>query len=226
MDGQTLKAGAVAAAKHIKNPVTLARLVMDKSAHVLLTGEGAEKFAVEQKIALVDQKYFFTEEQWQRLQSIKDQEKNALGENRDVSSAIDKYGTVGAVALDKAGNLAAATSTGGMVNKRFGRVGDTPVIGAGTYADNSSCAVSGTGHGEFFLRMAIAHDIVALMGYKGLTIEQATHTVIKEKLTNLGGTGGVIAIDRAGNIAMPFNTEGMYRGYALGPDGKVVVEVF
>jgi L-asparaginase / beta-aspartyl-peptidase len=226
MDGQTLKAGAVAAVKHIKNPVTLARLVMDKSPHVLLAGEGAEKFALEQNIPLIDQTYFFTEEQWQQLQRIKDQEKKAPRGDGQLPLAIDKYGTVGAVALDKAGNLAAATSTGGTVNKRFGRIGDTPVIGAGNYANNQSCAVSATGHGEFFLRMAVAYDIAALMEYKGLTIEQAAHTVVKEKLLQAGGTGGVIAIDRKGNMAMPFNTSGMYRGYARGWQGKAVVEVF
>ncbi len=216
MDGKTLKAGAVAALHHVKNPICLARAVMENSEHVFLIGEGAEAFAKAHQIELVDESYFFTEARWQSLQKAKSKE--SLTEK-------EKHGTVGAVALDQFGNLAAATSTGGMTNKKFGRVGDSPIIGAGTYADNETCAVSATGHGEYFIRAVVAHDIAALMRYKNLSVQAAAEEVVMRKLTKLGGTGGVIAIDRNGNIAMPFNTEGMYRGYKV-QGGKTFVAIY
>lgn len=216
MDGKTLNAGAVAGVKHIKNPIALARLVMEKSPHVLLDGDGAEAFARRMGVTMVDQKYFFTEERWQALQKVK----------RGTGSASDKekHGTVGAVALDQAGNLAAGTSTGGLTNKEFGRIGDSPIIGAGTYANNRTCAVSCTGDGEYFIREGAARDVSALMDYKGLPVQAAAKTVI-EKIGKLGGTGGLIALDRKGNFAMPFNTSGMYRG-TVDAEGKISVEIY
>jgi beta-aspartyl-peptidase (threonine type) len=226
MDGKTLAAGAVASLKHIKNPINLARLVMEKSGHVMIDGEGAEAFAKENGIELVDQKYFFTQNRWEALQKIKAAEKHRTGgASKDVLiTDQDRHGTVGAVALDKNGNLAAATSTGGTTNKRPGRVGDSPVIGAGTYANNATCAVSATGDGEYFIRATVGHDISALMEYRGMSLKEATQAVL-DKVAKLGGTGGLIAIDRQGNIALPFNTAGMYRGY-VDPNGKFVVEIY
>ena len=225
MDGKTLKAGAVASLKHVKNPITLARLVMDKSPHVMLDCAGAEAFARENGIELVDEKYFFTRERWDSLQKIKKAEKHGGtgGKNFFVSDE-DRHGTVGAVALDKEGNLAAATSTGGIANKWPGRIGDTPVIGAGTYAKNQTCAVSCTGDGEYFIRAAVAHDVSALMEYGGMKLQGAAQTALDEA-KKIGGSGGLIAIDREGNIALPFNTSGMYRGY-IDPNGKFVVEIY
>jgi L-asparaginase / beta-aspartyl-peptidase len=222
MDGESLKAGAVAAVTRIKNPISLARLVMDKSPHVMMIGRGAEQFAKQNGISFVSQRYFYTERRWKALQQIKRLEKERSPSNR--INEDKKHGTVGAVALDSFGNLAAGTSTGGMTNKRFGRVGDSPIIGAGTYADNESCAVSATGHGEYFIRGVIAFNLSALVKYKGLSLEEAGKEAIK-RLAELGGTGGVIAIDRDGNITMPFNTEGMYRAY-IDRDGKVGVEIY
>ena len=226
MDGKTLAAGAVAALKHVKNPISLARLVMEKSGHVILDSDGAEAFAKENGIELVDQKYFFTQERWDALQKIKAAEKNKGGGAGKAFFITDqdRHGTVGAVALDKDGNLAAATSTGGTTNKRPGRVGDTPVIGAGTYADNATCAVSATGDGEYFIRATVAHDVSALMEYRGMALKEAAQAVL-DKVAKLGGTGGLIAIDRQGNVALPFNTSGMYRGY-VDPNGKFVVEIY
>ncbi len=226
MDGKTLAAGAVAALKHVKNPISLARLVMEKSGHVMMDGEGAEAFAKENGIELVDQKYFFTQERWDALQKIKAAEKHRTG---DAGKAFlitdqDRHGTVGAVALDKNGNLAAATSTGGTTNKRPGRVGDTPIIGAGTYANNATCAVSATGDGEYFIRATVGHDVSALMEYRGMSLEEAAQAVL-DKVAKLGGTGGLIAIDRQGNVTLPFNTSGMYRGY-VDPNGKFVIEIY
>ena len=215
MDGSTLKAGAVAALRHVKNPIRLARAVMEKSEHVFLIGEGAEKFAQEHGLELVDESYFFTEARWQSLQKAKAKD---LWEK-------EQHGTVGAVALDQYGNLAAATSTGGLTNKKFGRVGDSPIIGAGTYADNATCAVSATGHGEYFIRAVVAHDIASLMRYKGFSLQDAAAEVVLKKLTALGGTGGVIALDRYGNIAMPFNTAGMYRAFKV-QGGKPFVAIY
>jgi beta-aspartyl-peptidase (threonine type) len=202
MEGKTLMAGAVAGVGDIKNPISAARIVMEKSPHVLLTGAGASRFVSRNGAEIVDSSYFFTERRWEQLQ-------------RQLKKAeVEKYGTVGCVALDKKGNLAAGTSTGGMTNKRFGRIGDSPIIGAGNYANNNSCAVSATGHGEFFIRYTVAHDISALMQYSSLTLREAARKVIHEKLKMAGGSGGVICIDRLGNIAMEFNTSGMLRAFA------------
>ena len=217
MDGKTLKAGAVAGIKHIKNPITLARLVMDKSPHVMMIGEGAEEFAKENNIEMVDNDYFITPNRLQQYQRMK--------EAQDKKVKEEKHGTVGCVALDKNGNLAAGTSTGGMMMKKFGRVGDSPIIGAGTYANNNTCAVSGTGYGEYFIRLNIARDISDLMDYKNLSLSEAANEVIMKKLPQLGGDGGIIAIDKNGNIAMPFNTEGMYRGYYLCGE-KPVIKIY
>lgn len=223
MDGATLNAGAVGGVSNVKNPIRAARAVMEKSPHVLLSREGAELFAKEQGLDIVDPAYFFTQRRWDSLQRILEKE-NTSG---DIWEPTDetKFGTVGAAALDKSGNLAAGTSTGGMTNKRWGRIGDSPIIGAGTYANNATCAVSCTGHGEFYIRYAVAHDVSALMEYKGLSITEATDFVIQEKLLQAGGSGGIIGVDKDGNIAMPFNTPGMYRGY-LKSTGERVVEIF
>lgn len=232
MDGKSLSAGAVASLKHIKNPISLARMVMEKSPHVMMVGDGAEAFAKQHGVELVPQDYFITEKRQKDLQKAKEAEKEEASPSKTTSPekkgqapADKKHGTVGAVALDKSGNLAAGTSTGGMTNKKFGRIGDSPVIGAGTYANNLTCAVSATGHGEYFIRSVVAHDISALMEYKGMSLKDAANFVIMNKLVKLGGTGGVIAIDHQGHIAMPFNTPGMYRGY-VGMDGKVVIEIY
>jgi beta-aspartyl-peptidase (threonine type) len=206
MDGKGPRAGAVAGVRHVMNPIELARLVMEKSPHVMLIGAGAEEFALEQGLVLVPNSYFRTQRREQEL-------KRALQKERDDNnSSSTGSGTVGAVALDSSGNLAAATSTGGMTNKRYGRVGDSPIIGAGTYANNTSCAVSATGSGEFFIRAVVSHDIHALVHYKHLSIEASVREVVHQKLKRLGGEGGVIAVDRTGRIAMEFNGEGMFRG--------------
>ncbi len=249
MDGKTQAAGAVAGLHHVKNPITLARAVMEKSPHVMMVGDGAEKFAKEQNIELVDEKYFWTQERWDALQQILKEEKlksekvekekiksqkekstdaaelTATGEIPASRQPRNRFGTVGAVALDKNGNLAAGTSTGGMTNKKYGRVGDAPIIGAGTYANNNSCGVSGTGWGEYFIRLGVARDIAALMEYRALPVQQAADMVIKKKLQSLGGDGGVIAMDKFGNMAISFNTEGMYRAY-IDASGKPVVEIY
>ena len=237
MDGKTLAAGAVAGLHHVKNPITLARAVMERSPHVMMFGDGAELFAKEQKIELVDAKYFWTQERWDALQRVKaaekEKEKPKAAEpekkNGTVSAMAAKpegrFGTVGAVALDKDGNLAAGTSTGGMTNKRFGRVGDAPIIGAGTFANNKTCAVSATGWGEYFIRLGVARDISAQMEYLGLPIQDAVDTVIQLKLQNLGGDGGVIAIDAYGNMGVSFNSEGMYRAY-IDVNGKPVISIY
>jgi beta-aspartyl-peptidase (threonine type) len=222
MDGKTLKAGTVAVLRHVKNPVELARLVMEKSPHVMLSGEGAEKFATENGIRLVDQKYFFTPERWDALQKMKAAEKNRHA--MTIITEQDRHGTVGAVALDQNGNLAAATSTGGTTNKRPGRVGDSPIIGGGTYANNATCAVSATGEGEYFIRATVAHDISALMDYRSMKLSDAAQIVL-DKVVKLGGTGGLIAVDREGNIALPFNTSGMYRGH-VDSSGQFVIEIY
>jgi beta-aspartyl-peptidase (threonine type) len=228
MDGKTLKAGSVAGLKRIKNPIQLARLVMEQSPHVMMVGEGAETFAVSKGVGLVDPKYFYTEERWQQLQKQKEAEQNPPPKKsrlETVPSFEDhKFGTVGAVCLDRAGNLAAGTSTGGTSNKRFGRVGDSPIIGAGTYANNETCAVSCTGDGEYFIRAVVAHDISAMMQYGGRAVEAAARAVL-EKVEKIGGTGGLIAVDRRGNFAMPFNTSGMYRGW-VGADGQPHVLIY
>jgi L-asparaginase / beta-aspartyl-peptidase len=206
MDGNGPRAGAVAGVWHVKNPVDLARLVMEKSPHVLLVAGGAEEFALEQGVVLVPRSYFRTHV---RMAELAAEQKAA--DDKVKPQAQNPKGTVGAVALDRAGNLAAATSTGGLANKHAGRVGDSPIIGAGTYANNQSCAVSGTGAGEYFMRQLVAYDICAMVAYRHLTLEQAVTEVVHEKLRATGGEGGVIAIDPAGNIAMDFNTPGMFR---------------
>ena len=197
MDGSNLNAGAVAGVTVIKNPIKAARAVMEESEHVLLAGKGAESFAIAQNLDTVNPSYFYTETSANSL-------------NRRIEN--EKHGTVGCVALDINGNLAAGTSTGGMTNKKWGRIGDSPIIGAGTYANNKTCAVSCTGWGEFYIRGVVAHDISAMMEYGGLSLKKAAQKVVNEKLTQLGGTGGIIAIDQKGNIVMEFNTKGMYRG--------------
>jgi beta-aspartyl-peptidase (threonine type) len=223
MDGATKKAGAVASVKRIKNPIGAARVVMERSPHVMMVGEGAETFVKQQGVQLVSPGYFITpfrKEQWERA---KQQEKQRIKRSAE-ADARDAIGTVGAVALDSRGNLAAGTSTGGMLNKKFGRVGDSPIIGAGTYADNATCAVSCTGHGEYFIRSVVAHDVSALMDYKRMSLRNASDEVLR-KVGELGGKGGFIALDREGNIAMPFNTEGMFRG-TIRANGEISIAVF
>lgn len=227
MDGPTKNVGAVAAVKRIANPIKLARLVMDHSPHVLLCGDGAEKFAMDNGMSLVDDpSYFDTDERRKQWQQALRKEKagGKVSTRLDHSDDQDKIGTVGAVALDVHGDLAAATSTGGMTNKRFGRIGDTPIAGAGNYADDT-VAVSATGVGEYIIRAVVAHDIAALMAYKSMTLEEAADHVVMHKFNDLGGSGGVIAVDRRGNIAMPFNSSGMYRGY-IRPDGTIWTAIF
>ena len=232
MDGTDLSAGAVAGLTTVKNPISVARAVMEKSQHVMMIGRGAEIFAHEQGLEIVDPSYFFTEERWKQLQIIKAHDVDEMILDHD--SAKDKveegkqdkkFGTVGAVALDQQGNLAAATSTGGMTNKKFGRVGDSAIIGSGTYADNNTCAVSCTGWGEYFLRAVAAKTVSDMMEFGGYSLKEATEEVIMKKIPDLGGDGGLIAIDKHGNVAMPFSTEGMYRGYVL-PDGEMVVKIY
>ena len=221
MDGATQKAGAVGSVMTVKNPIKLARAVMDKSPHVMLTGRGAEQFALENNIDTVGPAWFFTQERWNSLQQMLAEEKNKTG---DASPRPDyKFGTVGCVVLDKNGHLAAGTSTGGMTNKRWNRLGDTPIIGAGTYASDDACAVSCTGHGEYFIRYVVAYDVWALMTYKGLSLAEAAELVVNKKLVEKGGEGGLIAVDKAGNIALPFNSEGMYRGYARPGERKIAI---
>jgi beta-aspartyl-peptidase (threonine type) len=233
MDGSNLKAGAVSVLRHIKNPISLARLVMERSPHVMMVGEGAETFAKEQGVEFVPQSYFRTEKRWKQYQEEKAQDikmhapgKTKSSQKQSAISAPSGYklGTVGAGALDKEGNLAAGTSTGGMSYKKFGRVGDSPIIGAGTYANNQTCAISATGDGEYFIRVGVARDISALMEYAGKPLDEAARIVIG-KVGKLGGTGGVIGIDKDGNIAQIFNTEGMYRG-RVGADGNMVIEIY
>ncbi|KAA6431467.1 isoaspartyl peptidase/L-asparaginase [Dyadobacter flavalbus] len=244
MEGKTLKAGAIAGVTTIKNPISTAIAVMEKSPHVMMAGKGAETFAKEQGLEIVDPSYFYTESRFKALQRAKEEEKTeldhnakeekevkkgpktgALEENELIFTEGKKFGTVGCVALDKFGNLAAGTSTGGMTNKRYGRIGDAPIIGAGTYANNATCAVSATGHGEFFIRSVVAYDISALMEYKGMSLKDAANEVVMKKLVERGGEGGIIALDRNGNVAMPFNSEGMYRGF-IKNDGKSEILIY
>ena len=222
MNGADSNAGAVTGITNIKNPITAARMVLEKSNHVLLSGEGAGNFAAENGCEVVDPSYFKTERRLKSLQNAKSKEDTGV---LGYSVPEDfKFGTVGCVALDKIGNIVAGTSTGGMTNKKYGRVGDSPIIGAGTYADNNTCGVSATGHGEYFIRYAIAHDIAARMEYKNISLEQAADEVIMKKLVEKQGSGGIVALDKYGNIAMPFNTKGMYRGYSK--PGERVVKIF
>jgi beta-aspartyl-peptidase (threonine type) len=207
MDGATQKAGAVAGVKHVRNPIELARMVMERTPHVLLSGEGAEEFALEQGVTLVPGSYFYTERRWKQLEEAQKNERIASNQED-----IGYFGTVGAVARDKNGNLAAATSTGGMTNKRWGRIGDSPLIGAGTYADNETCAVSATGSGEFFIRAVVAHEICARVRLAKVSAAEAARDVIHGKLKDIGGDGGVIVVDSNGELSLEFNTEGMFRG--------------
>ena len=237
MNGATRNAGTVAGITNIKSPVAAARAVMENSPHVMMIGKGAEQFAQEQGLEVVDPSYFYTDRRFNQLQRIIDTEKQQLDHDGDAQkdsrqgSILDqkfpdrKFGTVGAVALDQDGNLAAATSTGGMTNKRYGRVGDVPIIGAGTYASNETCAVSATGHGEYFIRSVVAYDIAALMKYKGSSLQEAADEVVKDKLVEFGGGGGVISVDSEGNIAMPFNTAGMYRA-SMDTNGKMYIGIY
>lgn len=222
MDGYTLKAGAIAGVHRVKNPILLARAVMEKSPHVMLVGDGAEAFAKEAGVELVDPSYFRTEERWQQLQkALKEDAEHRAHE--DVETA-KHFGTVGAVALDAQGRLAAGTSTGGMTNKRWGRVGDSPLIGAGTYANNG-CAVSGTGWGEFYIRTVAAHEICMRVTQMRVPLKRAAAEVINQEIPSMGGNGGAIALDADGNVAMPFNTDGMFRGW-IGADGTPHVAIY
>ncbi|WP_413775200.1 isoaspartyl peptidase/L-asparaginase family protein [Hymenobacter weizhouensis] len=259
MDGRTLAAGSVAGVTVVRNPITAARAVMEKSEHVMMVGPGAEQFAREKGLEIVEPKYFYTEARYQQLQKALAEERrpgtpdqlNAPSQSQVAAPAKaptktkvkvkpgkpqgsvppsliftegKKYGTVGAVALDQFGNLAAATSTGGMTNKRYGRVGDAPIIGSGTYADNQSCAVSCTGWGEYFIRATVARDVAARVELQQLPVQQAAQATI-DKVAKLGGDGGLIAVDRQGNIAMPFNSEGMYRAY-IRATGERQVQIY
>ena len=222
MDGKTLNAGAVAGVHNVRNPVLLARKVMTESVHVMLIGDGAEAFAREQGIAFEDDDYFHTDYRWEQLQKARARAK----ESASAADTPDTWlSTVGAVALDRNGNLAAATSTGGMTNKRWGRVGDVPVIGAGTYADNESCAVSATGHGEYFIRATAARDICARVQYSGVSLQEAADQVVMQKLVEMGGSGGIISLDPEGNVSLTFNTPGMYRA-SVNRDGDIYVGIY
>jgi len=230
MEGATLRAGSVANVHKVRNPILLARAVMEKSQHVMLVGDGAEAFAESIGMALVDPKYFYTEDRWQQLQQALKEDRAKEGRAKEdqakpaAPANTPHHGTVGAVALDARGHLAAGTSTGGMTDKRFGRVGDSPIIGAGTYA-SARCAVSATGWGEFYIRANAAHDICARVEYRNEPVAQAAREVVMEVVPKLGGDGGVIALDADGNIATPFNTEGMFRGF-IDRDGKVHIAIF
>jgi beta-aspartyl-peptidase (threonine type) len=222
MEGKELQAGAVSLITGIKNPISLARDVMEKSEHVFLAGDGAMRFAKENNFDIVTSQYFYDELRHQQWQDIRGSDSFQLDHSVKKDS---KFGTVGAVALDQHGNIAAATSTGGMTNKKWGRVGDSPMIGAGNYANNKTCAVSCTGSGEFFIRGVVAYDVSCLMEYKGLSLEEAASEVIHKRLVQLGGDGGLIAVDTQGNISMPFNTEGMYRA-CQSSEGKKEIKIY
>ncbi len=228
MDGKTLNAGAIAGVKHIKNPINLAKDVMQKSEHVMLYGAGAEEFAQTLGYKMMDTSYFYTKNRYESLLKVLEKEKS--NDNKKVSFEDpfiknSKFGTVGCAALDKHGNLAAGTSTGGMTNKRWNRIGDAPIIGAGTYANNATCAVSSTGWGEYFIRSVAAYDISALMEYKGMTLQEAASEVIQKKVPALGGDGGIVAIDKDGNVAMEFNTAGMYRA-TMNFKGELIIKIY
>ncbi|MEO5564788.1 MAG: isoaspartyl peptidase/L-asparaginase [Chitinophagaceae bacterium] len=234
MDGKTLKAGSVAGVTTIKNPITAARAVMEKSPHVMMAGKGAEQFAKQQGLDIVDPSYFYTEDRWKGLQMAKEkdsaqektlQEPKKLNGLKQKENHDEKYGTVGAVALDRHGNLAAATSTGGMTNKRFGRIGDAPIIGAGTYANNTTAALSGTGWGEYYIRLVLAKSISDMMEYGKKSLKESANEMVMKKLPALGGDGGLIGVDKNGNVVMPFCTEGMYRGY-IKSDGKKEILIY
>ena len=226
MEGKALMAGAVAGLSNVKNPISLARTIMEKSEHVFLSGAGAIEFAKANGLQFEPDSYFFVQMRYDQMMQAK--ESNTISLDHTVDKAKDsekKFGTVGAVALDINGNLAAGTSTGGMTNKKHGRIGDTPVIGAGTYANNNTCAVSCTGHGELFIRSVVSYDISCLMEYKGLSLKEACDIVVHQKLVKIGGEGGLIAIDAKGNIELPFNSEGMYRA-SLTSGGKIYIGIY
>ncbi|PYF76637.1 isoaspartyl peptidase/L-asparaginase family protein [Pedobacter nutrimenti] len=232
MNGKTLEAGAVAGVTTVKNPISAARAVMEKSEHVMMVGAGADKFAKEAGLEIVDPKYFWTKERWDGLQKAiqEDSTKAVLdhGSKKSMKMGIqnhdNKFGTVGCVALDKSGNLAAGTSTGGMTNKKYGRVGDSPIIGAGTYCNNETAGISCTGWGEFYIRNVVAKTISDLMEYKNMGVAEAAKVVL-DKVGKMGGDGGLIALDKKGNVTMPFNTEGMYRG-TVTADGKIEIQIY
>ncbi len=230
MDGKTHNSGAVAFVKNVKNPIKLARLVMEKTEHYLLAGIGANEFAEQMKVEIAPDEYFFTDFRYQQLLKAREKGVVQLDHAEEVQSPKSKVqslkpiGTVGAAACDSFGNLAAATSTGGMTNKKFGRIGDTPIIGAGTYADDGTCAVSCTGHGEFFMQTVAAYDVAARMKYKNSSVVEAANETINY-LREIGGEGGLIAVDALGNVTLPFNSEGMYRGY-VDDGGEFVVEIY
>jgi beta-aspartyl-peptidase (threonine type) len=215
MDGRNLNAGAASGVKHVKNPILLAKEIMLHSDHVMLSGGGADSFAEKQGLAMVNNMYFHTDSRYQSLKKAQSTDKNP----------DYKFGTVGAVALDKNGNIAAGTSTGGMTNKKYGRIGDSPIIGAGTYADNSSCGVSCTGHGEYFIRLGVAKEVSSLMKYSNKSLDVACDIVINKYLELMGGSGGLIALDKNGNVNWTFNTEGMYRA-KIDTDGKITIEIY
>ncbi|QOD59919.1 isoaspartyl peptidase/L-asparaginase [Polaribacter haliotis] len=231
MDGKTLNAGAVAGVTNVKSPIELAIKIMTDSDHVMLSGKGASTFAKEKGLEIVDPSYFYTENRFKSLQRIKDRAKTELDHDDKKAAFYDadiknaKFGTVGCVALDKDGNIAAGTSTGGMTNKRWGRIGDAPIIGSGTYANNKTCGVSSTGWGEYFIRSQVAYDISAKMEYQQKTLKEATKDVIQNKLTKLGGTGGVVALDKNGNMSFEFNTAGMYRASMNNKD-ELTVKIY
>ncbi len=227
MDGETLNAGAVAGVTNVKNPINLAYEVMVNSDHVLLSGKGAEQFAKEQGLEIVDPSYFYTEKRYKAMERAREREKEENNKTAFYDPFIkdEKFGTVGCAALDKHGNIAAGTSTGGMSNKKYNRIGDSPIIGAGTYANNKTCAVSSTGWGEYFIRGVVAYDISAMMEYKGLSLQEAASEVIQKKLPALGGDGGIIAIDHDGNVAMEFNTAGMYRA-TMNKNGELKIGMY
>ncbi|MCW3082799.1 MAG: isoaspartyl peptidase [Bacteroidetes bacterium] len=211
MQGKDLMAGAVTGISNIRNPITLAKTVMQKSEHVFLSGLGAMEFAEKNKLQFEPDEYFFVQMRYDQLLSARESDRIVMDHTDKLENGEKKFGTVGAVALDVHGNLAAGTSTGGMTNKKMGRIGDTPIIGAGTYANNNTCAISCTGHGEFFIRSVVAYDVSCLMEYKGLSLKEACEIVVNQKLVKIGGEGGLIALDAKGNIELPFNSEGMYR---------------
>lgn len=229
MDGKTLKAGAVAGVNHIKNPILAARMVMDSSEHVMLSGKGAEIMAKKFGIEMVDSAYFFTEKRLNQLREIQGQEKTQLDHTAYLikNELIDdhKFGTVGAVAIDKNGNIAAGTSTGGMTNKKYGRIGDVPIIGAGTYANNLTCGISCTGTGEYFMRTVAGHEVSSLIKYKKLTPKEALHEVLFNQIGPLGGEGGIILLDKNGNVHWDFNSTGMFRGFKKS-SGETKIEMF
>jgi L-asparaginase / beta-aspartyl-peptidase len=228
MDGKTLEAGSVTGVRNVRNPIELATEVMINSNHVFLSGKGASDFAIKQGIKLEPDEYFFSQFRYDQWKAIRDSDTYSLDHTHQRLEELmrdKKFGTVGAVACDQQGNIAAATSTGGMTNKKYGRIGDSPIIGAGTYANNNTCGISCTGHGEMFIRAVAAHDVSCLMEYKGMSLQQAMEAVVHEKLMAIGGEGGMIGVDAQGNAALVFNSQGMYRGYKSS-DGSEVVAIY